>query len=452
MNSNQTDLQRIDYRRLFPWVHLFRAFRIAIDPRKLILAGMALVSLAAGENLFPYLPFWEEARSEISLDSTRDRKMLFLPWNEPFGYNLPASTGSHQAFDLNSLLDEPETTLLSVASNWKLVLRPMREPLQSATMLFQGNLSWAESAVAWSRLLWLLLVWGLFGGAITRIAAVQFARDQNIGLVPALKFAVSRYVSFVSAPLVAVGFLGMLWLMCVTVGLLARIPAVGDVLLGLLWIVPLLLALGIALILIGGVPGWALMYPTISTEDSDAFDGFSRSYSYVFSRPWHYLWYAVVSMLYGSIVIFFFITAASFVTYLAEWGIATGRGADENALLLQAVSDTFGGIKNVSPKVGEELSFGEIIISQWMQLWEVLIYGFVYSYFWTAVTIMYFLLRQSEDAVELDVVSLPEDYQSQSELPLVGVAASEQPVVERPAQDVTESSESDGGDGSEGGK
>ena len=39
-----------------------------------------------------------------------------------------------------------------------------------------------------------------------------------------------------------------------------------------------------------------------------------------------------------------------------------------------------------------------------------------------------------EDAVELDVVSLPEDYQSQTELPLVGVAASDQPVVERPAK------------------
>ncbi|MCH7988628.1 MAG: hypothetical protein IID46_05675 [Planctomycetes bacterium] len=429
MISNQTDLQRIDYRRLFPWVHLFRAFRIAIDPRKLILAGMALVSLAVGEALFSYLPFWE-AGSEISQDSSSDRMILIFPWQEPLGYDVPPLTGSDQALGLNSFLDAPGTVLLSIASNWQLVLRPVREPLQSTVMLFQGDLSWAGSAVAWTRLLWLLLVWGLFGGAITRIAAVQFARDQNIGLVPALKFAVSRYLSFVSAPLVAVGFLGVFWIMCVAAGYFGRIPFVGDVVLGLLWIVPLLLGLVMAIILIGGVPGWPLMYATISTEDSDAFDGFSRSYSYVYSRPWHYLWYAVVAMIYGSVVIFFVITVASLVSYLAFWAVSAGGGFKEIVTIPEDVPTFITWMK----KGSSANSVGELLSLLWMQLWAVLVHGFVYSYFWTSVTIMYFLLRQSEDAVELDVVSLPEDSLSQSELPLVGVAASDQPVVERPAK------------------
>ena len=438
MISNQTDLQRIDYRRLFPWLHLFRAFRIAIDPRKLILAGMALVSLAAGEALFSYLPFWEAG--------SQNQTTLPFPWQEPLGYDVSPLTGSDQALGLNSFLDAPGTVLLSIASNWQLVLRPVREPLQSTVMLFQGDLSWAGSAVAWTRLLWLLLVWGLFGGAITRIAAVQFARDQNIGLVPALKFAVSRYLSFVSAPLVAVGFLGMMWLMCVAAGYFGRVPYVGDVVLGLLWIVPLLLGLVMALILLGGVPGLPLMYSTISTEDSDAFDGFSRSYSYVYSRPWHYLWYAVVAMIYGSVVIFFVITMASLVSYLAFWSVSAGGGFKEIVYNPENLP-TFLTWLN---QFGSD-SVGELLAMLWMQFWAVLVHGFVYSYFWTSVTIMYFLLRQSEDAVELDVVSLPEDSLSQSELPLVGVAASDQPVVERPAKDVTETSESDGEQGSEGG-
>jgi hypothetical protein len=421
MNSNQTLLQRIDYRGLFPWVHLFRAFRIAIDPRKLILAALALMSLAAGEYLFSYLPFWEAGSENQTAPS--------LSWNESWGYDVPPFAEGNQASGLNSLLDAPGSALLRIASNWQLVLRPVREPLQSTIMLFQGDLSWAVSAVAWTRLLWLLLVWGLFGGAITRIAAVQFARDQNIGLIPALKFAVSRYLSFVSAPLVAVGFLGVLWLMCATAGLLARIPVVGDVLLGLLWIVPLLLGLGMALILIGGVPGWPLMYATISTEDSDAFDGFSRSYSYVYNRPWHFLWYAVVAMIYGSVVIFFVITVASLVLYLALWAVSTGGGFKDTVNIPEDLPAFFTWINQFGSNF-----VGELLAMLWMQFWAVLVHGFVYSYFWTSVTIMYFLLRQSEDAVELDVVSLPEDYQSPSELPLVGVAASDQPVVERPAR------------------
>jgi hypothetical protein len=414
-------LQRIDYRGLFPWVHLFRAFQIAIDPRKLILAGMALVALAAGETLFSYLPFWEAG--------SKNQTTPHLSWNEPFGYDGLSFIETDRSLELRSFLDTPGSALFCIASNWQLVLRPVREPLQSTIMLFQGDLSWAVSAVAWTRLLWLLLVWGLFGGAITRIAAVQFARDQNIGLIPALKFAVSRYLSFVSAPLVAVGFLGVLWLMCATAGLLARIPVVGDVLLGLLWIVPLLLGLGMALILIGGVPGWPLMYATISTEDSDAFDGFSRSYSYVYNRPWHFLWYAVVAMIYGSVVIFFVITVASLVLYLALWAVSTGGGFKDTVNIPEDLPAFFTWINQFGSNF-----VGELLAMLWMQFWAVLVHGFVYSYFWTSVTIMYFLLRQSEDAVELDVVSLPEDYQSPSELPLVGVAASDQPVVERLAR------------------
>ena len=123
--------------------------------------------------------------------------------------------------------------------------------------------------------------------------------------------------------------------------------------------------------------------------------------------------------------------AASLVTELAAWSVSTGRG-DEGVALF--ASDTF----------------GATMVKLWTQLWSLWVHGFVYSYFWTSVTIMYFLLRQSEDAVELDVVSLPEDCESKAELPLVGVAASDLPVVERPAEDGKESTESGSEQGSEG--
>ena len=42
----------------------------------------------------------------------------------------------------------------------------------------------------------------------------------------------------------------------------------------------------IAFLLVGLGGGWALMYPTIAVEGSDSFDAISRSFSYVFARPW----------------------------------------------------------------------------------------------------------------------------------------------------------------------
>src|SRR5581483_7922119 len=49
-------------------------------------------------------------------------------------------------------------------------------------------------------LLCTLAIWGFFGGAITRIAAVQFARGERITLRDAIAFSRDRFLSFFAAP------------------------------------------------------------------------------------------------------------------------------------------------------------------------------------------------------------------------------------------------------------
>ena len=43
----------------------------------------------------------------------------------------------------------------------------------------------------------------------------------------------------------------------------------------------------------------------LSAEGSDSFDALSRCYSYVLQKPWSYIWYAAVALVYGAIVVFF---------------------------------------------------------------------------------------------------------------------------------------------------
>ncbi len=57
MADNPVQLYNIEYRRLFPWLHLSRAFWIAADIRKLLLAGAALMLISAGSVVFDQLPF-----------------------------------------------------------------------------------------------------------------------------------------------------------------------------------------------------------------------------------------------------------------------------------------------------------------------------------------------------------------------------------------------------------
>ena len=74
------------------------------------------------------------------------------------------------------------------------------------------------------------------------------------------------------------------------------------------------------------------------------------------------------------------------------------------------------------------VGFATSAVRFWERVVELLVVGFVVSYFWTAVTIVYFLLRKSVDAMPLDAVAQAEsatDNDSPS-LPLVGVAAAQQ--------------------------
>src|SRR5205807_985426 len=139
-----------------------------------------------------------------------------------------------------------------------------------------------------------LATWAVFGGAITRMAAVQLARkNEKVGLVEALRFAWQRKVSYFTAPLAPLLFLIVLLVLCVIAGLFQwLLPWVADILLVPI-LIPGVLVLGLIMaVVLVGLIGWPLMYSTISTEGSDSFDAISRSYSYVFQAAWSYLWYA----------------------------------------------------------------------------------------------------------------------------------------------------------------
>ena len=57
----------------------------------------------------------------------------------------------------------------------------------------------------------------------------------------------------------------------------------------------------IAALLLGLIVGGSLLWPTVAAEGSDAFDAFSRSLSYTFSKPWKTIIYAIIAAAYAAI-------------------------------------------------------------------------------------------------------------------------------------------------------
>ena len=163
-----------------------------------------------------------------------------------------------------------------------------------------------------------------------------------------------------------------------------------------------------AVLFLGTLFGWPLMWAVISVEGTDSFDALSRTYAYVFQRPLRYLFYIVVAAVIGWLGWILVRNFAAGVVWLGYW--AAGWGCGERPDQVHP------------PAGGDELSsvgrFGAGMIRFWAGCVKLLAVGYVFSYFWTASTAVYFLLRHNVDATEMDEVFLDADATEQeSSLP-----------------------------------
>lgn len=502
------------------WTKIFSAFKVALDPKKLLLAAAGVLAMSFGwwvlgwvfyapqstppewvaykpsegdereawvhfkgvrqrwnllnemagdrevrydeadvaESLAEYrlLTEWKQNKIETPLPSDlKDRykkygavkpwgRLRKLPWNEDRGpnpYLLVSENIGPVSAERGKLLG------WLVSDQLPNLIEPLVKFLAPIKYMFY------KGAGGWNRIylvlviLWTLLVWGYFGGAITRMAAVQLARNEKITMREALSFAKLRCQSYFAAPLFPLVFLGILTFILIIFGLFSGlIPIVGDILIaGLLWPIVLILGVVMAVVLVGLV-GWPLMYPTISTEGSDSFDALSRSYSYVYQAPWQYIGYSLVALLYGAVLVFFVGFMGSLIVYAGEWGVSQApflssndpkRDREPTFLFVEAPTSygwrdlllhgskhavvgertTAGGIKvltyTMDPEYMNSMQWynwvGTFLVSIWIYLFFMLVVGFGYSYFWTASTVIYLLMRRYVDDTDIDEVHVDEE-------------------------------------------
>lgn len=259
---------------------------------------------------------------------------------------------------------------------------------------------------------WFLLMWAIFGGAIARITAIHVARDEKISIRQALRFSSSKLLSFVFAPLIPLGvFLGT-GLLIAAGGLLMYIPALGPIVVGALFIIPLLLGLLMTLAAVGTIGGINLMYPTIAVEGSDSFDAISRSFSYVYARPWRMIFYTAISLVYGSLcflfIRFFVYLTLLFTQYFTQW-LLWGQPGEYWPQIWPPVS-----YLDLTYRISfHSLAWSERIAAFFIALWVYValafLGAFVVSFYYSASSIIYYLMRREVDATELDDVYIEED-------------------------------------------
>lgn len=280
---------------------------------------------------------------------------------------------------------------------------------------------------------WSLVILSVFGGALARIAAVQVARDEALSVRSSLRFSAGKFVSFLSAPLIPALVIGLIVLaialVVLVLWLIGLIPYMGWVTeIGIALLLPLGLIGGflMALSFIGLIGGISLMYPTIATEGTDSFDAISRSFSYLFARPWRLAFYALVALAYGAMT-FLFVRLLVWLVLALTHGAASlllfREAAGVN--LLEAIWPAPASPATLSYDVPYlNLTLGQTIAAAIISIWVYglisLLVAYVVSLYLSLSTIVYFLMRREVDATELDEVYLDpadEEYDAYADVP-----------------------------------
>ncbi|WP_406700704.1 hypothetical protein V5E97_18100 [Singulisphaera sp. Ch08] len=356
----------IHFTRLFPWLRLFRGIGVSIDPKKLFLAAIGLIALNAGwgalDRAFPNSdPRIPAGLSSLAVAST--------PARGDSGFDLGLSLWQ---------LTEPVQCLIT--------------PFVAIFSVRTGGISLLHAFLA---AVWAVVVWGLIGGAIARIATVQVATGERMGVKNALKFAFGKSVPLVLGPLSPLLGIAILTVPCVFFGLLYRLPtSIGPIVAGLLLVLPLLAGLVMALILVGLATGWPLMHASVAAEAEDGFDALSRSYAYVFQRPLRYAFYLILAWIIGLAGIVFVSLFAQLVVQMAQWALSYSAPHDQLQALLQP------GRVPLDSAAAKLHTF-------WLAVVGLLAHGWIYSYFWSAASTIYLLLRQDVDGTDWRQVALP---------------------------------------------
>lgn len=398
MPAERAVLKEISWRDICPWLIIFRTFGLARSAPVLFLATLGALLTPAGwrlgemafvsqAGLDPDGDFQEIVRENAEWPGERP------PTPAPGGGGAPASV--RQVLITGRLAPtNVELTFNRFVLPYAALLDARLDPRQAAYYIFG--------------LLWTLVLWGFFGGAITRIAAMKLGREERIGIGEATRFAARKLGSYFASPMFPLVGVVLLGLPILGLGFLMRMDW-GVLVAGILWLVALLGGLLITILLIGLLFGWPLMWGTISSErDGDAFEAFSRSYSYTFQRPLHYLFYAFLATTFGALgwlLVFHFSEAVIWLTQLAA---AMGAGGERWADL-ERMADYSAGASGV-------ISYGTSLLNLGFGLVRSVATGFGYSFFWCLVTAVYLLLRRDVDQTEFDEVFV-EDEDTRYELP-----------------------------------
>lgn len=260
---------------------------------------------------------------------------------------------------------------------------------------FRASASFAEMTGALLRLGWFILVWAIFGTAISRQVGLSLSGEEAPGVVGATLYGSRKWLPAFNSVLFVLAGIAVLSVPGAVLGLLMR-TGWGLAIAGVVWPLVLAGALVLAILAIGVAAGWPLMVACVGVERGDSFQAISTAFSYLYQRPLHVAFYGAVAVVVAVPALAAAGVFADATSGLAVWAASFGMGHARTEQVLAGLAG------------GADASWGMRAIAFWHRGLETLLSSFGWGYFWSLVTAGYLLLRQDVDGTEIDEVVLDE--------------------------------------------
>lgn len=380
MSADRGVLRTISWRDLCPWMILFRSFTMAMNPSIILLATAGLLLTAVG--------WWIGEVTFVGAEVVKkapDLERVLQANHSTYGSTSNSSPLAGLGVDSNSGVN---------AVYWNYA-RPFTEFFSSGRYRrFESSERLGLVAYFFFGGLWTLAIWSIFAGAITRISALRFARDEGCSLKDAFRFSAFRFPSYFGGPGIPILIVFVLGIFFALPGLVMGAD-IGALIVSLGWILILVAGIVAAFLMLGLFFGWFLMFPTISTEGSDSFDAMSRCYAYVIQRPMHYIGYVFVSLLIGSFCCWIAVIFGETAIGMANWMVAWGAGEERIMEIMAGKINEEGVVQTTA--AGKVIWF-------WNSLLRTLVTAYTYGLFWSLATGVYLLMRMAVDETEIDEI------------------------------------------------
>ncbi len=393
MNPESEEQRRIkrelEKQERYPWLLLFQCFQAATHPQVLALAILGAIATTAGWRLADKAIL--KTAHKIEFAQVESDSASFAKW--------PGQRTATKTWHPTALTE----WLAPIETSWG----PPPDGIWSIPRRFVGPVHGIarRERTRWTSLyyllggLWTVLVWSGFGVAISRMAAQRYTRDEAVSALDGFRYAQSKIVASLGGMLCPLVAILVLTLPMMGLGLLMRFDA-GLVIAGILWLFTVPIGFVLSIVILGLLFGWPLIWGAVAVDSSDGFDAVSRSYAYTFQRPLHYLAYAILAVLVGILGWFVVWILSELVANVGLWAASVTTGRERMAQLLAAPT---------SADASGSAALAAKFISFWNGLIRTVASGYGYSYFWSATTAIYLLLRHQVDHVELDEIKLASD-------------------------------------------